>query len=516
MYKRRGGQMNALESPAFFGGVRLDPNNCWVKLAELMPWDMIEREYAASFEGATTGNPAKPARMALGTLIIKERYRLSDEDVVDEIRMNPYLQYFIGLSEFTHEAPFDPSGITRFRKRATPEMLAKINDIIIGRTKVAEDKSKDTPKDPPDEQPPTAGNGTGGCAGEKETNGKASNEGTLILDATCAPQNIRFPTDLSLLNEAREKLETTIDTLHAAGLTQRKKPRTYRKCARRDYLRFARNRKPNQKFLRKSLRKQLGYVTRDLSHVDRILAGHPEALGERQMASLQTIRKLYEQQKEMYDKRTHSVADRIVSLKQPHVRPIVRGKATAPVEFGAKIEVSLVGGYARIEKLSWDAFNEGGTLQDSVERFKADMGHYPARILADKIFRTRENLDYCKKHHIRMSGPKLGRPPKDKALYREQLRMEREQSGERSAIEGRFGVGKCRYTLGCIMTCLKHTSEVSIHICVLTMNLFGKLRLSFAFFCKRLWNKAQGLFRLYFHVVAYDFIPNPSACELVQ
>ena len=507
MYKRRNGQINALESPIFFEGVQLDPSNHWVKMAEMMPWDRIEREYAGSFEGTTTGNPAKPARMAIGTLIIKERYGLSDEDVVDEIRMNPYLQYFVGLSKFTHKAPFDPSAITRFRKRATPEMLARINDIIIGRAKAPEDK----PKDPPDEQPPSEGSGKGDRATEKGNNLKAPNEGTLILDATCVPQNIRFPTDLSLLNEAREKLEMLIDALHAAGLTEGKKPRTYRKRARRDYLRFARNRKPSQKHLRKSLRKQLGYVARDLKHLDQVQAKQPDALRERQKANLSVIRNLYEQQKEMYDKRTHSVEDRIVSLSQPHVRPIVRGKATAPVEFGAKVEVSLVDGYARVEKLSWDAFNEGGTLQESVERFKADTGRYPRRILADKIFRTRENLDYCKKHHIRMSGPKLGRPPKDKALYHEQLRTEREESGERSAIEGTFGVGKRRYTLSCIMTRLKHTSEVSIHVAVLTMNLFRKLRFSFALFCQQLWSKVQEILGGCFCSTSYASISISSA-----
>ena len=179
----------------------------------------------------------------------------------------------------------------------------------------------------------------------------------------------------------------------------------------------------------------------------------------------------------MYEERGHTVKDHIVSISQPHVCPIVRGKARAETEFGAKVEVSLVNGYVRIEKLSWDAFNKSGTLQDLVERFKANTGYYPERILADRIFRTRENLEYCKKNHIRMSGPKLGRPSKDETLARVQGRMEREESGERSAIEGRFGVSKCRYTLGCVMACLQHTSEVSIHVTVLTMSLFRKLSL---------------------------------------
>lgn len=106
----------------------------------LTPWERIEERYSKRFDGEDTGNPAKPARMAVGTLVIKERYRFSDEDTVEEIRMNPYLQYYIGLPGFQHEAPFDASTITRFRKRMTPEMLSEINDIVIGRAK---DKDED-------------------------------------------------------------------------------------------------------------------------------------------------------------------------------------------------------------------------------------------------------------------------------------------------------------------------------------------------------------------------------------
>ena len=506
MYRRRGGQINALESPLYFGGVELDPSNQWVELAELTPWEYIEKHYARRFEGVTTGNPARPSRMAVGTLIIKERYQFSDEDTLEEIRMNPYLQYYLGMPAFSHKAPFHSSTITRFRQRVTPEMLREINDMVICRMKAQAQEGKEPPDDPPSED--------GGFAGteDEETEERAlKNEGTMILDATCAPQNIRFPTDISLLNEAREKLEAMIDDLHASGKTEGKKPRTYRKRARWDYLRYARNRKPSLKFLSKSIRKQLGYVARDLSYLKSILGQYPSALSDRQAALLATIHTLYEQQREMYDKGTHTVQDRIVSLSQPHVRPIVRGKVSTPVEFGAKIEMSMVDGYARIEKLSWDAFNEGGTLQDSVERFKADTGRYPARILADKLFRTRENLAYCKKWGIRMSGPKLGRPPKDKAIYREQQRIERVESGERSAIECEFGVGKRRYSLGMIMTRLKHTSEVAIHITVLTMNLFRKLRLSFGLIALL---GRKGIFIWVLTLFAMDFMLDDDALQL--
>ncbi|HHX20278.1 MAG TPA: transposase, partial [Clostridiales bacterium] len=87
----------------------------------------------------------------------------------------------------------------------------------------------------------------------------------------------------------------------------------------------------------------------------------------------------------------------------------------------------------------------------------------------------------------RMSGPKLGRPPKDKALYRQQLLEERLESGERSAIESSFGVGKRRYSLNLVMERLQETSEVAIRVSILTMNLWKRLRaLLFALFQRML------------------------------
>ena len=112
----------------------------------------------------------------------------------------------------------------------------------------------------------------------------------------------------------------------------------------------------------------------------------------------------------MYDHHTHSVSDRIVSVSQPFVRPIVRGKVGKPVEFGIKLDISVVDDWTRLEYHSFDAYNEAKNLQEMAERFYQREGHYPVRILADKIYRNRENLSYCKAHGIRLSGPALGRP----------------------------------------------------------------------------------------------------------
>ena len=473
MYKRKSPQMTMFETPENFMMLSgLDPNNRWVKMSKLIPWDLVEEKYAKSFKETPFSRPAKPARMAIGTQIIKEKYVLSDEETVEMITENPYLQYFIGLEHFTNQAPMEASVLTLFRKRMTPEMLAEVNDYIIGRK--IKDSDDEDQEDPPSGSEKTAAD----QSGEKEE----ANKGTLILDATCVPSDIRFPTDISLLNQGREWLEDIIDEQHEKGMTNGQKPRTYRQIARKEYMRFVRNRKPSRKVIRKAKRKQLGYISRDLKAIE---ACGTEGVSQKSLERLVTVRRVYEQQKQMYDTNTHKVDDRIVSLSQPWVRPIVRGKATAKTEFGAKVAVSVLDGYVRIEHLSWDAFNEANTLEETVERYKKETGFYPQRILADKIYRNRDNLQYCKKRDIHMSGPKLGRPPKDRALYAQQCGDERREAGERNEVEGKFGTGKRCYGMDRLTARLKDTSEIQIHMIVLTMNLWKKMKSSFALICRR-------------------------------
>ena len=221
-----------------------------------------------------------------------------------------------------------------FRKRLTPEVLGEINEMIVRDAKerqVKEAESKDDDDDS-DGQPGTGGNG-----------------GTMIVDATCAPSNIRYPQDVSLLNEARENAETLLDVLHDPA--DGKKPRTYRKSARKDYLKYTRCRKHTAKM---------------------------------------------------------------------------------------------------------------------TERFRAREGHYPSRILADKIYRNRENLSYCKAHGIHLSGPALGRPKKgetrDKAQdYRDKC--------ERVEVERRFSLAKRKCGMGLVTAKLRETAAHVIAMSVLVLNL---------------------------------------------
>ena len=112
-----------------FGG-HLNPKNRWVRLAELIPWDEFEESYADQFAQSGQGAPAKPFRLALGALIIKEKLGITDEETVEQIRENHYLQYLVGMEGYKDEELFDPSMMVHFRKRITLQMLAEINERI--------------------------------------------------------------------------------------------------------------------------------------------------------------------------------------------------------------------------------------------------------------------------------------------------------------------------------------------------------------------------------------------------
>lgn len=447
---------------------KLDKENRWIKLSQMMPWDEIEKIYMEKFS-PNHGAPAKTSRMALGSLLIKEKCGFTDEETVEQIKENPYLQYFIGMHEYSSKAPFEASMMVYFRKRLPAEKMSEINEMIavIKREEKSDNKNNSDDEDP-----------------------KPENRGKLLVDASCAPSDIRYPNDVSLLNEARENTEKILDILcEARG---EKKPRIYRKIARKEFLRFIHAKKPDRKKVRRAISKQLQYVGRNLRNIEK-MSDSLEVLSRREYKNLLVIQELYRQQKAMYDAKTNRIESRIVSISQPHVRPIVRGKAGAPVEFGAKIEVSLVDGYAFIDNLSWENFNESASLKDQIEKYKIRYGSYPESVHADKIFRTRENRDFCKLNGIRLSGPPLGRPA---AMNKEEKLQSLKDDRIRNAIEGKFGQGKRRFGLGLIMAKLQETSETVIWLNILVMNLERRLAIIFNYILCRLIAILKIIFRI--------------------
>ena len=471
-------QRQQLEFPDFylpFSG-QLDPENRWVTLARLVPWELAEEIYHQDL-CEDFGAPIVPSRTALGALLVKERLGLTDRETVETIQENPYLQFFLGLEEFTQERPFDTSLMVGFRKRFGEDGIGRLAEAIaLASLPQATDATADDPNDstpPSDNSPPTPS-----TSSKQSTEESGTNRGKLIVDATCAPADIRYPTDVSLLNEAREKTDALIDQLHQPLVGSEPRRRTYRQKARRQFVAFVKQKKPRRNKIRRANRQQLGYLKRNLQAIDRLLA-HPDALlltqlSRRDYKNLLVCRELYRQQQQMYESRTQRVDDRIVSIAQPHVRPIKRGKAGRDTEFGAKLSLSVVDGFSFVDSLSWDSYNEGSDLLGQIETYRGRFGCYPESVHVDQIYRTRANRAFCKTHGIRLSGPPLGRQPQQvSAAEKKQAAAD---EAIRNCVEGKFGQGKRRFGLGRIMAKLASTSAAQISLSFLVMNLERALR----------------------------------------
>lgn len=479
---------NSLQQPEFDNfylpsGGKFDENNRWVKLRSRIPWQEFESAYSTKLENSGMGAPALNAQIALGALIIKEKLGTSDEETVEQIRENPYLQYFIGKPEFSNDIPFDPSMFVHFRKRLGQDIIQKVNKRVV-ELATAEKCGKDK-KDKGDDNDKADSSG---------------NKGKLIIDVTCAPADVAYPTDLNLLNSAREKTEKIIDTLHKPLKDKSVKPRTYRKKARKEYLKAAKSRRLSARQRRIAVGKQLRYLRRNLRHINALLDkldNGLKLLSSRQYHDLLIIDEVYRQQMTMFKQHSSRIDDRIISISQPHIRPIVRGKAKAKTEFGAKISATVIDGYTFIDMISWDAFNESERLEEQVETYRKTYGYYPESVHADQIYRTRNNLKFCKEHGIRLSGAKLGRPPKitdgNRAEIEANKRLARQDELDRIEIEGKFGQAKRRFSLNRVMTKLTATSECAISLTILVMNLEKWMKSIFLCLIYRIEKAGRGL-----------------------
>ena len=452
----------------------LDATNRWVKMSRCIPWDELARAYYRDLS-SDQGRPAKDARLVIGAVIIKHKLTLSDEETVRQIQENPYLQFFVGLPRFQLTQPFAPSLFVEIRRRMGEKVFKEFEQAIIDR--VEQRRKQKAKRGKEDNNGPPAGT-SADTSSRQDESVEDKRSGKLIIDATVAEQAIRYPTDLGLLNESREISEQIIDELYEQS-DQSKKPRTYRRKARKAYLAVVKQRRPGAKVRRRAIREQLQYLRRNIGHIEKlldVLPGVAIALPFRMLRQYWIIRQIYTQQEEMYRTGRKRCDDRIVSIHQPHVRPIVRGKLNKSVEFGAKLNVSLTeSGVAGVDHVRWDAYNEGVDLQSQVENYKTVHGYYPEAVLADQIYGTRDNRRYLKKHGIRFAGKPLGRPKKETAENKLQLQEEKKQRREeyrqRIPIEGKFGQGKNGYRLNYIRAKTARTSEAWIRSIFLVMNL---------------------------------------------
>lgn len=442
---------------------RLDENNRWVILSRVIPWDKFAELYYKNFP-SRRGAPTKDARMVLGVVIIKHMLKLDDIGVIEIIQENPYMQYFLGLKGFTQKPVFDPSLLVYIRKRIDLNVFESLTDELIRRgLKIKSTPEKETEEDNED---------------QSNQAGRSRNKGKLQLDATVADAQIKFPTDLDLLSDSRVKAEELVDHL-CRELSITDKPRTYRKVARREYLNVSKMKRKPDKVLRRGLKLQINYLKRDIKIINGLLDKVKDGripLDKHQSKYFFVIQHVLQQQESMFRDKSNSCQDRIVNIHQPHVRPIVRGKSKAKVEFGAKINVSLQDGFARIDRFDWNAYNEGCDLPVQVERYKTLTGHYPELVQVDKIYLNRANRAFLKERNIRHTGDPLGRKPVKTVKSYYIRRKERREAAERNHIEGKFGQGKNGYNLNRIRAKLSSTSMSWIAAILFVMNLIRYCR----------------------------------------
>ena len=388
-----------------------------------------------------------PFRLVFGILVAQAILDLSDRGICKLVSECPYLQMFLGYTSFSASHTIDPSNLVHFRKRLDIEAMNEINEIVhkhrcdSGEYKNAAKtanaaKTTDAAKTANAAKTTDAG-GTADDNKPKDGDGE-KNSGTLVLDATCGPVNIRYPQDYSLLNEGRMDLENIINRLCRDYAYS--KPRTYVKVIQAEATNLSKSKRKSGEDIRHVIRIELNAIKRNLEYIEGFLADSSSVqLTTEEIEKIQVVRAVYCQQSYKYDLNPYSIPGRIVSISLPFIRPIIRGKVHNSTEFGPKYDIAIdENGFCRLTAFSFDNFSESEHLQKAAEKYKESTGHYPERILADQIYRNKANRQFCKEHGIRLSGPPLGRKPVNEEARQELIATEKQDMIDRITVERHF------------------------------------------------------------------------------
>jgi len=413
-----------------FGG-KLNSENRWLKMHDLIPWEELESIYRRYF--SSLGRPGKDSQLINGLLIVKHLMTMSDEAVVDCFLESPYVQYFCGYEQFVTRREIEASTLTRMRKRLGVEYFKKFEEELLSVLKARRIiKSKEQ-----------------------------------MVDATVFPANISYPTDTGLIESVRVWAVESIKRLRLVeGIKE--KVRTYSRKARAAYLKFQKKRKRTRREIRKAKKQLLQYTARNIKQLKKLLrkcCEMPVGTIRKIKSRLEVAENIYAQQLEMLRGNLQSVKDRIVSFHRAHTRPMVRGKHGKDVEFGPKVSVSEVDGYLFLDKFSTDAYHEGIVLNESITLHEERFGKKPEVIITDKIYGSHENRERLAKEGIRASLVPLGRKSEQS---KEQEIWVRKKQRKRNAIEGKIGTCKQHYGLERLRY---KDEELNVRLGLLAMNL---------------------------------------------
>lgn len=433
MYRGKDRQTRDLFSEFLPFDGKLDSENRWLKIKALIPWESLESRYQSYF--SDRGRPSLDGRLVIGILLLKHITGSSDDEIVTRVNENPYMQAFCWLERFATEPLLDSSSLSKIRKRLGSKYFAELEretyQVLIER-KIIKAKG-------------------------------------LLIDATVFPEHVRYPTDTGLLNEARQWV---VGQIKKIGGSVGKKVRTYCRKAQKEYLAFSKKKNKNRKLVQRTKKSLLQYLRRNVNQMQSLLEEARQQgikIEQKVKDRFKVVRKLFDQQFQMYRQKTNRIEERIVSLQRHWTRPIVRGK-TGPkaVEFGPKASLSYVDGFVFLDHLSSENFPEAARVGAQLEQYETLFGQKPSYVVADKIYGNRENRKILKKHETRDAFEPLGRKTR---FQNPSTRWRKQKQRERNRIEGSFGHAKNHFGLDSIKYYIEEGPEIWTRLGLISMNL---------------------------------------------
>jgi len=381
--------------------VNLSEDNELVKMRKLIPWDKLIELVFKKY--SDFGRPSRSVLLMLCLEILKRRFNLSDEDLFERFKTDFSFQYFCGFNSLAHgELPLDSSNMTKFRNRLDKDTLDEIENAVVSSL------IKHLPK---------------------------KRRHSSIVDTTCTPANITHPTDTKLLATVFNK---AVDIAKKVGIALIRGKRKTKALIRFFNLKKNKSMKEIVK-----VRKKLVRVTKSiLLKINNKIQESKIEISKTIQQTLDIANKIVEQQDKRNQSKTNIIENRIVSLHEPNVRPIKRGKDNAKCEFGKKVAFCVIGETLLVStKIESDAFDDREMIKATIEKHKQITGRDPTEIISDRGGHNKENHDLLKEKNIKDGIQRLGKQ-KDKPT-----RVQKRQRNRRSVIEGKIGTAKQWYGL---------------------------------------------------------------------
>ena len=403
-------------------------------LYQAIPFEALAATIPAP-KHSVSGKGRKPwldVKGAIGLMILKHYLCMSDELLIERINTDWSMQLFCGIQLRAHERIADTNLPSSWRSYLAPHLnidamqkqLAHYWKPYMQQTNIG------------------------------------------MQDATCYESRITYPTDIKLLWQCCTQTYNIMQQLRRKNKLRKSRCGYHKQ--RKVFLHYQKSRKKTKKQEKKLRKRLLKFLLRLLGLLGELQQKHSIRVPLKKECRLQTIVKVYEQQHQKAYGNQTQIKDRIVSLSKPYIRPIVRGKETKPVEFGAKVNKVLIDGISFIEHFSFDAFHEGNRLEQGIHLQRKLFGkctHHSA----DGIYATNANRRYCTSEHITTNFiPKGKQKPQhvhQAATMRTALNQERA-----TRLEGSFGNEKNHYLLQKVNARNEHTEKCWIFFGILTSN----------------------------------------------